>query len=99
MEQIKMKSFNAIQNMYGEKVEEIRSDYKKSIERWLKANELDGDVVRKSDGVKGRIIIERDWGRAVGYILKFYPYTKAGRLSINASGYIREPDKEYQKGE
>ena len=75
-------------------IEEVRKSYEKGIQScetnfvnnmWavLRRDGMDGYVMRVKDGKRGIFRIHSHT-RAV----LFYPYTKAGRISLNSSGIV-----------
>lgn len=71
-----------IQNCYSEDMKKAKETYKYSVQKWLVEHKLDGRVRRKSDGIMGWLDLDNHMS------LNFYPQTKKGGRSLNASGYV-----------
>lgn len=76
-----------ISREYSAKLNEIRREHEQRLREYLKENNLDGRVVRISDGKEGRLEADR-YSDAMLYHISFYPIKKDGELSTRSDGYI-----------
>ena len=80
-------------------IKTIEEECRKELEEKIKELGFDGIVRRKSDGKIGKLRIYTDYNNFCD--LRFYPITKKGAESINASGLVWNPETEFEpfKGE
>ena len=96
MEQKKYARFDEIKKDYLYRKQLLLIEYRDAMEKWLKENHLDGDVIRLKDGKKGQLmVVESYYESSMVYVLKFYPYTKTGKVSVKCDGWIYDPALEF----
>ena len=71
-----------IKDCFSNDVKKAKERYKYSVQKWLMEHKLDGRVRRKKDGKTGWLDLDHYMS------LNFYPQTKRGGRSVNASGYV-----------
>ena len=76
-----------VDKAFSKELQELRERYRKALEELKKENKMDKGVIRIKDGKEGVLVVEQDYYRSFGYDLKFYPITKAGKVSQKASGW------------
>ena len=82
-----MKTIQDIDREFGEELEKLQKRYREALEELIRENGMDKRVIRLQDEKEGVLIAERDFYRVMGYELKFYPITKAGKVSKKPSGF------------
>ena len=87
-----MRTLSDVNKQFSEELKKLQEQYRESLEELLKEHGLDNGVTRIEDGKEGILVVERDFYRRLGYELKFYPTTKAGKVSKRADGYVCFPD-------
>ena len=88
-----MKTIQDIDSEFFEELEKLQKRYREALEELIRENEMDKRVIRLEDEKEGVLIVERDFYRTMGYEMKFYPITKAGKVSKKASGFGISPTK------
>ena len=89
-----MTPLDGIQKEYGEERSKLSTKYQVKIEQELMKLGLFGLVKRKKDGKIGRLRVIKEFGGILR--INFYPLTKSGEESKNASGYIWQVETEYE---
>ena len=84
------KTKNEVDKAFSKELQELQERYREALEELKKENKMDKNVIRIKDGKEGVLVVEQDWYRRLGYELKFYPITKAGKVSQKASGWYIE---------
>lgn len=84
-------TFKEAKEEYNKTVKDARTLLEERAKDYLKELGLDGLVVRKKDGKIGVI----HFGISTLWDFDFYPITKAGKESKNASGFIWKLEEEF----
>ncbi len=94
-----MATLREIRSKYNEKkynvTKTIEEECRKELEEKIKELGFDGIVRRKSDGKIGKLRISVHSDSYCDF-LRFYPITKKGTESINASGLVWNPEEEFE---
>ena len=77
-----------IRNKYYDKLCELSKLYRAEIQAFLQEHNLDGRVVRVSDGKEGVIQLDQSLDGGDFPRLNFYSITQAGTVSKNSSGCL-----------
>lgn len=80
-----MKTLQEIYDAHNQRFDEEMASYVAELESHIKELGLDKRVIRIKDGREGELKVIRESGFAE---IKFYPITKSGELSKNASEYF-----------
>ena len=75
-----------IVSKYKGAIKEAKNTFVADFRQFLKANELDGKVVRIDDGKVGWLDVDYDLR------INFYPMKKNGERSLNSSGWFCNSD-------
>lgn len=83
-----------IRKEYDDEYVKLETKYKAKIEQELIKKGLFGLVKRVRDGKVGRLQVIIEFGGVIR--VKFYPLTKSGEESKNASGLVWDVEAEYE---
>ena len=83
-----MKTIDELDETFSEELWKLRERYREALKELIKDNGMDKGVIRMSDGKEGVLSVEQEYCKVLGYEIRFYPITKAGKVSQRASGWV-----------
>lgn len=75
-----------LEQEFSERYGKLKSWHCERLKELLSTTGYDKDVIQRRSGLKGRLVVFKDYYSSYGYEIRFYKYTKSGELSMLSSG-------------